>query len=511
MVAGNHFRRIPKLLQNSIFVRKKNNCCEVPKMKIKYILMLLALSCVNLFAQFSQDQSNRSDLMNIGAISVTIGGSFPINGTYPAFITERVDAFISRMYAQAVDLTMGVTSDPDIYKKLKTELDNFALRGITLKRVTGEIFQVDLQKFRLTGDFKYNPYLKNDDVLIFPPNDLKRNFFSVWGVVNNPGSFLYVAGDNIGDALELVDGFNPAYEKIDSVEISRLSYNGESETKIVIPIDRNYLIERGDRLRFIAQESQRKNFFVTVIGEVNNPGVIPITKNNTSLYDVIKSAGWFTPQASLTRARVYSKNSLAKLLELQYGITLNDQPDLENSKVRNLLLNMELALMYRMSNVVIEDTNYFNLENQLRVLTEGSSLNFKKINDPNSDIAKYTVLDGDVIIVPEIQNSVYVFGQVLRPGYVTFIEGKDYNYYIKEASGIGELAEEDEIMIIKAGSRAWITAETDSVTIEEGDYIYVPKESLRSTRSYIMEYSVYLGVLASLAAILLSVVTIANQ
>ncbi len=40
----------------------------------------------------------------MGTISVTIGGSFPINGTYPALISERVDAFISRMYAEAVDL-----------------------------------------------------------------------------------------------------------------------------------------------------------------------------------------------------------------------------------------------------------------------------------------------------------------------------------------------------------------------------------------------------------------------
>jgi len=104
-----------------------------------------------------------------------------------------------------------------------------------------------------------------------------------------------------------------------------------------------------------------------------------------------------------------------------------------------------------------------------------------------------------------------VFGQVLRPGYVTYIEGKNYEYYVNEASGLGELAEDDEIMIIKGGSRAWISVDSDSVTIEEGDYIYVPKESLKSTRSYILEYSVYLSVLASIAAILLAIVTIANQ
>ena len=479
-------------------------------MNIKIIISFIFLFYLTVNAQFT-DQISKSELTSIGAISVTIGGSFPINGTYPAFITERVDAFVSRMYAEAVDLTLQVVNDPQVYRKLKDQLNNFALRGIKLIRSNGDIVDVDLQKFRLSADFSYNPYLKNDDVLVFPPNDLVRNFYSVWGVVNQPGTFFYVEGDNLGDALELVDGLNPAFENVDSVEISRLSYDGQTETKIIIPIDMEYQIQRGDRLRFIAQENQRKNYAVSVIGEVNNPGVIPITKDKTTLYEVIKQAGWFTTEASLNRARVYSKNSLAQLLELQYGINLDEQPDLENPLIRGTLLNLELAMMYRMSNVVTEDTNYFNLENQLRILTEGSSLDFKKIKDPDSDIANYIVQSGDIIIVPTIRNSVYVFGQVLRPGFVTFIEGNDYEYYIDQAGGLGELAEDGDIMIIKGGSRAWISPEDEKITIEEGDYIYIPKESLRSTRSYIAEYSVYLGVLASLAAILLSVVTIANQ
>ncbi len=480
-------------------------------MNIKIIVCCSILFYQTVFPQFSQDQTAKSDLMNMGTISVTIGGSFPINGTYPAFITERVDEFISRMYAKAIDLTVTMTTDPDIYQRLKQELDNFALRGITLKRVTGEEIEVDLQKFRLTGNFVYNPYLKNDDVIVFPANDISRNFFAVSGAVNMPGTFYYVDGDNLGDALELVDGINSSYDSVSSVEVSRLSYDGQSETKITIGIDEEFLIQRGDRFRILAFETQKKNFAVTVIGEVNIPGVVPITRDNTTLYEVIQSCDWFTPYASLRRARVYSQNSLSVLLERQYGIKLEDQPDLEDPKVRSMILNLELAMMYRMSNIVEEDTNYFNLENQLRVLVEGSSLDFNKIMDPESDIAKYKVQSGDIIIIPAIQNSIYVFGQVLRPGYVTFIEGRDYNYYVNEASGIGELAEEDDIMVIKGGSRAWISPIRDSVTIEEGDYIYVPKENLRSFRSYIFEYSVYFSLLASIAAILLSIVTIVNN
>ena len=480
-------------------------------MNKKAILCFSLLFYFTAYPQFSEEKNVKTDFMGSGAISVTIGGSFPVTGTYISFITERVDQFISRMYAQAVDLTIRMTTDPVIYKKIKEELDNFALRGIELKRSTGEELIVDLQKFRLTGDFRFNPYLRNDDVIVFPANDISRNFFSVSGAVNLPGTFYFVEGDNLGDALELVGGINLSYENVDSVEVSRLSLDGQTEFKSTIGIDRNYPIQRGDRYRFIALETQRKNFAVSVIGEVNIPGTIPITKNNTTLFEVIKSCGGFTPQASLKRARVYSGNSLAKLLENQYNIKLEEQPDLENPRTRNILLNLELALMYRMSNVVTDDTNYFNLENQLRVLIEGSSLDFRKIEDPNSDIAKYVVQSGNIIIIPQIQNSVYVFGQVLRPGHVTFIEGKDYSYYVNEASGLGELAEDDEIMVIKGGSRAWLSPQRDTVSIEEGDYIYVPKQSLRTIRSYVLEYSVYLSLLASIAAILLSIVTISNN
>jgi protein involved in polysaccharide export with SLBB domain len=462
-------------------------------------------------AQILDDKISTNSLLSAAAISITIGGSFPVTGSFPALMTERVDEFITRMYAEAVDLTLKVTTDAEIYRKLKKELANFALRGIKLKRASGEEYKIDLQKFRINGDFANNPYLKNDDVIIFPTHDIDRNFFSVYGAVNKPGTFFYVDGDNLGDALTLVDGINPAYENVDSIEVFRLAYDGQTQTIFRAVIEEDFEIQRGDRIRFLAQESQIKNFTVNVLGEVNIPGLVPITMNNTTLYEVIQLCGGFTPNASLKRARVYSRNSLAMLLEQQYNIPLNEQPDLENPRFRNTILNLELALMYRMSNVITEDTNYFNLENQLRILTEGSSLDFRKIEDPNSDIAKYKLQDGDVVIIPPIQNSVYVFGQVLRPGHVTFFEGKDYQYYVGEASGLGELAEEDEIMVIKGGSRAWISPVREEVIVEEGDYIYVPKENLRSFRSYILEYSVYVSMLASIAAILLSIVTVINR
>jgi protein involved in polysaccharide export with SLBB domain len=478
-------------------------------MKKSYLIVLFILYTVLSNAQVLDNRSNRSNLLSNAAISVTIGGDFPVTGSFPAFISERVDQFVTRLFIESKARSIQKTDDPKIIKEIEDKLNDYSLRGIKLKRSSGEELSIDLQRFRITGDFIYNPYLKNDDVLIFPANDITRNFFSVTGGVNNPNIFHYVEGDSLQDALELAMGINPAYENVNKIALNRLSYNGESMITDTIDIDSNIKLQRGDRIKVIAPETQRKNFYVLVLGEVKNPGKIPITKNSTRLFDVIEAAGGFNEQASLRRSRLYTGKSLAVFLERQYGINLDQQPDLEDVDLRNTIINLETLQMRRMSNIYPEDLSNFYAENQLRVLMEGSSLDFARIDDPNSDIGGYIVKNGDVIVVPIMRKSVYIFGQVANPGYVPLIEGKkDYKYYINEAGGMGQFAVVDEIMVIKGGSRFWISPIEQNVTLEEGDYIYVPKERLRSFRTVVAENAIYVGIITSIATVILLIVTL---
>ena len=477
---------------------------------MKKSLIIISLTTITALtnAQVLDNLQKNNDLLSTAFISVTIGGDFPATGTFPAYVSERVDQFVTRLYLEAKERSVRNSNEPKIIKKVEDKLNNYSLRGITLKRSNGEEIQVDLQRFRTTGNFKYNPYLKNDDVLIFPANDLSRNFFTISGAVNHPGLFFFVEGDNLDDALELAMGVNVAFEDVNKVLIHRLSYDGETLLTDTVDINSKIMLKRGDQIKVLAPETQRKNYNVIVLGEVNNPGSFPITKNNTRLYDVLQNVGGFTAEASLRRSKLYTGNSLAVFLEKQYGIDLAEQPDLEDVSLRNTIVNLETMLMYRMSNVYPEDSTYFFLENQLRVLTEGSSLDFSKINDPESDISNYIVKSGDVIIIPAIKKSVYVFGQVAKPGYVPLAEGKDFRYYINEAGGMGELAVEDEIMVIRGGSRYWISPYEQTIILEEGDYIYVPKERLRALKNYAAEYAIYISMLASITTVILLVVTI---
>ena len=476
------------------------------KKSLIIIFSLIVAAFAN--AQVLDNRLNNTNLLSAATLSVTIGGHFPVTGSFPAFISERVDQLVTRLYLEARERSVRSSNDPLFIKKVEDKLNNFSLRGIILIRSTGEEISVDLKRFRITGDFNYNPYLKNDDVLIFPANDISRNFFRISGAVNNPGLFYFVEGDSLTDALELAMGVNNAFEDVNKVLISRLSYDGETLYSDTVDINSKIKLKRGDQIRVLAPETQRKNYYVLVLGEVRSPGSFPITKNNTKLYDVLQTAGGFTKEASLRRAKLYTGNSLAVFLEKQYGINLADQPDLEDVNLRNTIVDLETMLMYRMSNVYPEDSAYFFLENQLRVLTEGSSLDFTEIDDPESDISRYIVKTGDVIVVPAIKKSVYLFGQVAKPGYVPLAEGKDFIYYINEAGGMGELAVEDDIMVIKGSSRNWISPYERTVILEEGDYIYVPKVKLRSFRTYAAEYAIYVGMIASITTVILLIITI---
>ncbi|MBK7630874.1 MAG: SLBB domain-containing protein [Ignavibacteriales bacterium] len=469
-------------------------------MKNLFLVWLLIASVVCSQSSTKEQQS----LLNFSGISVTIGGSFPLTGSFPALMTERVDQFITRIYNEAVARSTANAQDEALLDKLKKDLTMYSLRGITLKRSSGEEIVIDLEKFRLYGDFKNNPYLKNDDIIIFPPYDIDRNFFSINGAVNIPGKYFYVEGDKLSDAIQLARGLNPAYEKLNNAEIKRLSYDGQKQETITVKLDQDVTIQRGDQIIIMANETQKKDFYILILGEVNQPGYIPITKDNTKLGEVINLVKGFTKNASLKRSRIFRGNSITPLLERQYGIKIGDELLNNNSDLVARIVNYEQAMMFRMSNLVEEDKYYFEVENQYRVLNEGSAIDFTQVENESSEIYNFTLESGDVIVVPPLTKTVYVFGQVSNPGHVKYSENKDYRYYIDQAGGLGEYAEE-EIMIIKGDSRNWVSA-TLKVQIEDGDFIFIPKQRIRSFQSTVAEWGGYFSIVGSIATVLLLIV-----
>ncbi|MCU7491553.1 MAG: hypothetical protein HF310_08650, partial [Ignavibacteria bacterium] len=156
--------------------------------------------------------------------------------------------------------------------------------------------------------------------------------------------------------------------------------------------------------------------------------------------------------------------------------------------------------------LVEEDTAYFKIDNQLRLLRGNALVDFTKLYTDTTQ-ANFSVKDGDVILVPQQQNLVYIYGQVGFPGYVQFQPGRDARYYIEQAGGLGELARDyDEISVIKAKTRRWMTVGENNVTIEPGDYIWVPKKTPRTFSFYLGRVSAISSVVGTIATIVLLLV-----
>ena len=152
-----------------------------------FTLILFIASQLQINAQEINNLSqNKLDLSKAGLISVTIGGSFVVNGTFTAVMTDRVDQFITRIYSEYKSKFTGGIKETSILTMYDKELDNFAKRDIILKRFTGETVKIDLEKYRLTGDFRFNPYLKNDDVIPYLKYPRKRHMPAALSCANGP-------------------------------------------------------------------------------------------------------------------------------------------------------------------------------------------------------------------------------------------------------------------------------------------------------------------------------------
>ena len=415
-------------------------------------------------------------------ISVTVGGNFIVNGSFSAFPTERVDQFITRLCMEMTKLQSG--------KQVNIgELFTYPKRGILLKRTTGETLKIDLEKFRLTGDYLYNPYLKNDDVIIFPYVD-KNDVIVVEGAVVNPCTFQFVEGDKVEDALLFAQGINPVYEQVTHMEIYRLTYDGKLDTVIRIPIDPSFSLRRGDRVKFVSVAPKRKNFRAYVDGEVKQPGFVLLPIDGLPIGKVLEQVGGLCDEADLSRAELIKGGSVFQ--SIYFG------------------QEFERLMMQRMSVIKDEDSLTFVIDNMLRLQRGSLASSLKDLQSERVTSLDVIVRDGDYLFIPRKIDYVYVFGQVNNFGYVTFVPGKDYKYYIEQAGGLGETAKED-IYVIKNRTRAWYLATEKDVEIEPGDFIWVPKKPIRDFDYYLQRVGYIGSVLTGIATIILLFVQVSKQ
>lgn len=397
-------------------------------------------------------------------IVITVRGAVLNPGSYVMAAYNRVDKAVE----EANKLLSG-----QYFEELRPLLEKMSTRRIIVRHKDGTQSRADVQKFLATREDRWNPYLREGDNVVVPPNDFKKNVIGVYGSVNVPGRYEYAEGDSVKDALRIAFGFTPTAQP-ESVEFSRQDLSGNIVWRRVLNggaildgTQPDIPMQPGDRLLVRGAVDLRGDYRVKVTGEVCRPGTYPITRNSSRLTSVIEAAGGFTEFAALASAEV-----------LREPIALEDVALEQLESLRG--------------GVPPDDSTYYYLETNLRLKKEAVNADFVKLFQWGDSTQNVILQDEDVVNVPSRRKTIYVFGQVVNPGHVAFTGGQDVWYYIQKAGGLTDRARGGDIKVVKAKTRQWLSP--GDTQVEEGDYVWIPKQPERP-------FGYYLGIIAQSASV----------
>lgn len=413
-------------------------------------------------------------------IVVTVRGNVLHPGQYTLTGTDRADRAIQHANAPR---------DPAEAQRLEEVERTMTRRHVVVSRLDGSRAKADIDRFLATGSDADNPYLREGDVIVVPRIKQLSHQFAVYGEVNAPGRYEHVEGDRLLDAVRIAQGFTD-YALTDSVEVSRLSDDGRTMSSRTVRIGREPLsvtddlpIEPGDRIVVRRRTDLRADFRVFVEGEVRHPGTYPITRDRTRISDVIALAGGFTEFASLKSAEL-NRRSI-------------DPQEVETDR-----------LMSVRGGITPEDSLDYLQETELRLRKEIVTVDFEGLFARGDSTQDVLLQNDDVIRVPAISRTIYVFGQIVTPGHIPFREGEGPAWYVAQAGGFTERARQDDLRIIKSRTKQWLAA--DETAVEEGDYIWVPKEPDRSFAYYMTTASQAAGVLSVIVGMAAVIISLSN-
>ncbi len=426
---------------------------------------------------------------------VTVTGAIRMPGKHLVSSVDRVDKAVLLANAPPVEntnLAPTLQAEKLNSDRLAVRLyPNYApllqpsLRQIKVHRKSGEVLACDLIRFFMAGDNSMNPVLQEGDVIVVPNLAVESvEKVGIYGAVQIPGLYEYSPFDSLTTLFKLAHGATPNAD-LENVQLVRKTSSGFVSERINVSEifagrAKDVLILPNDRIQ-VPEKPMTKIGNVTIKGEVKFPGYFAIEEGKTTLKEVIKLAGGFTEQALLNGAKIYRKPR-------------TDDP---NAKEPIAITDPEFerARILRGSNLNPEEAQTFNIDYNAR--RNYVSVNFQEIFQ--SDSSKDVVLkDGDVILVPKDEQTVYVFGQVERPGFVKYVKGWKIRDYLNAVGG--ETSESTgDIKVLKANGDEWKTPR--DTEIESGDWIIVPKKVRKTFAQSVSEYAPVISVFTTIVTL----------
>lgn len=368
--------------------------------------------------------------------------------------------------------------------------DAFTARAVLYRErenLTREVVSVDIKGI-LNGTSPDIALQKNDVLYIPSIHDLQDwGKVTISGEVNKPGEYTYADNMTLEDLVITAGGLKESASVV-RVDIARRIRNPKDSSDceasgedfsfalkdgFVVDGTPGFVLHPYDQIVVRRSPSYSEQVNVTVLGEVLYTGKYNLITKSERLSSIIKRAGGITKFGYIRGAkltRVANEEELKRMQDMIRMVRKEVGESIANS--------MDLSV----------DSTF----------TVGIDLAAALAN-PGSDV-DIVLREGDIIKVPEYNNTVKISGAVMMPNTVSYLKNKKVGYYLSQAGGYSTQAKKSKKFIIYMNGQVAEVKGSGKKQIEPGCEIVVPNKTKKFNFGNLMANATSFASLATMIA-----------
>jgi protein involved in polysaccharide export with SLBB domain len=346
--------------------------------------------------------------------------------------------------------------------------DVYAGRALLVRTrpdLTKEYITIDLKPI-ISGIEEGLNLQKEDSIHIASIFDLRdTTAVTINGAVRRPGTFRYEEGLTLKSLIMKAEGYSD-HATGTGIEISRrkrdidITKPGSNIIELIRVNDDKELNNASADVKLMPFDIvtikedpyYKRQISVTVSGEVLMPAVYTLQSREERLSSLIKRSGGLLYTANISGAKLIRRK----------------KEPVDTAEIRRLYRSVENDADRARIDLVSKSTTDVAINLAYILKNPGST----------DDI---TLEEGDQLIIPRINNTVSVSGEVFRPLDIMFERGKSMKDYISDAGGITQLGKKNRAFVVYANGgsakiRKVLGIFPNYPRIEPGSSVFVPQK-----------------------------------
>ena len=374
-----------------------------------------------------------------------------------------------------------------------------------------EVISVDIAGI-MSGKVADIP-LKENDVLFIPTRQDKmtQRTITIRGEVQYPGTYKYADNETIEDFVLQAGGLTDKASTV-NVSVSRRVSDAKAMTPdsliaqtftlslkdgFVIDGTPGFTLMPFDEVYVRKSPAYSEQQNVAVEGEVMFAGKYTLTKRNSRISDLFKTAGGATDQAYIKGARLIRRANENEKLRME--AVLKMQREQQQKNLLQLAASSNGGNLQQVAeNAKNADLEKFNVPSEYPVGIDLAAA----IKNPGCD-ADVVLREGDRLVVPQYNGTVKINGAVMYANTVAYERGKGVSYYIDQAGGFASDAVKGKAYIIYMNGK--VAKVGHGAKVQPGCEIVVPAKLKRK-----MSVAETMSLGTSMSSIAAMIATIAN-